>query len=155
MKKTLTMLLLSATIVACLTPAVRASDDEVESLFVQGQIFASQKYYDKAEEVYLEALAKDPKHERARISLAILYGLRKEYDKGLKEIAKVQKLYPKSFLSYKVQGLLYKDAQQPQEAAKALETYLKLAPPHQIHDREDVEKLIQALQSGASAPNTP
>lgn len=124
--------------------------DEADNHFQQGQVFAAQKAYPQAQDAYLQALLVDPKHERARISLAILYGLKKEYPKALKEIETVQKLYPKSFLSYKVQGMLLKDSQQFDAAVMAFETYLNTAPPNQIKDRESVEKLIQTLRNQLS-----
>lgn len=149
--KAISLYLSTAGLIFGLSTAAWADNPQVEDLFQQGQIFASQKAYNQAQDAYLQALVLDPKHERTRISLAILYGLKKEYPKALKEIEAVQKLYPKSFLSYKVQGMLLKDSQQPEAAAKAFETYLKTAPPNQIKDRESVEKLIQALRQPAAA----
>ena len=144
-------LCLSATCLSLLLSTTALADTkQVEDLFQQGQIFAAQKAYKQAQDAYLQALVLDPKHERARISLAILYGLQKEYPKALKEIEAVQKMYPKSFLSYKVQGMLLKDSMQPEAAAQAFETYLKTAPPNQIKDRESGEKLIQTLRQPAT-----
>jgi len=142
--------LLTLTAFSLLTLPVLANE-KAENLFQQGQVFAVQKSYDQAMNAYLQALVSDPKHERARISLAIIYGVKKEYPKALKEIAAVQKLYPNSFLSYKVQGMLLKDSQEPEAAAQALETYLKLAPAEQIKDRDEVEKLIQSLRQTPGA----
>lgn len=149
--KPIRLCLSAACLSLLLSTAALAENKQVEDLFQQGQIFAAQKAYKQAQDAYLQALVLDPKHERARISLAILYGLQKEYPKALKEIEAVQKLYPKSFLSYKVQGMLLKDSQQPAAAAQAFETYLNTAPPNQIKDRESVEKLIQALRQPATA----
>lgn len=132
-------------ILLLLTPSALAS--EADDLFLQGQIFTSQKIYDEALSAYKKALDLEPDHERAHISLAILYGLQKEYKKGLAEIAIVQKLYPKAYLSYKVQGVLFQDAKMPIEAIKAFENYLKLAPETKIKDRQEIEKIIVDLKS--------
>lgn len=143
--------LLLSTIIGLLMFATPVFASEADDLFLQGQVFASQKIYDQAMLAYQEALALEPEHERARISLAILYGLRQEYDKGLKEISLVQKLYPKSYVSYKVQGILYKDAKLFQKSAESFEKYLTMAPEGKIKDRKEIEELVKTLYA---MPNT-
>lgn len=124
---------------------------EADSLFIQGQIFARQKEYNLALDAYINALSKDPKHEKARISLAILLGMQKEYAKGLKEIDSVLKLYPRSYQAHKVKARLLHDSKKYAEAAAAYEQYLALIPPNLLKDREEVEKEIAMLKSKSGA----
>lgn len=119
------------------------------TLFYQGQMLAQQGKFDKAVDAYLQAVALEPKYTQARLSLAILYGKAKQYDKALKEIAVIQKLNPKDFLSYKVQGLLLEDSKSPAAAADAFEMYLKLAPAQQVKDAEELMQRIDSLRKGA------
>lgn len=123
---------------------------EADGFFYQGQIFAHKKEYKLAYNAYLNALAEDPKHERARISLAILLGLQKEYAKGLKEIDRVLKLYPRSFQAHKVKAKLLQDSKQYAAAAESYTQYLKLIPQNLLKDREEIEKEIAMLQAKGS-----
>ena len=133
------------------TPHALAQDSqklsEADSLFIQGQIFARQKEYNLALDAYINALSKDPKHEKARISLAILLGMQKEYAKGLKEIDSVLKLYPRSYQAHKVKARLLQDSKKYAEAALAYEQYLALIPPNLLKDRAEVEKEIAMLKT--------
>lgn len=131
---------------------VLAADHQAEELFQAGQVLASKKEYDKAMSAYLQAITHDPKHEKARLALAILYGKQKEFAKALKEVEAVQKINPKSYVSYKVQGLLLKDQNKPAEAANAFETYLKLAPTDKVKDSEEIYQLIQKLRAQSKQP---
>lgn len=120
------------------------------SLFFQGQAFAREGKLDQAMDAYLQAVALEPRYSQARLSLAILYGKSKKFDKALKEIAVIQKQNPKDYLSYKVQGLLLQDSKAYQEAANAFEMYLKLAPAQQVKDAEELMQRIDTLRKEAS-----
>lgn len=123
--------------------------DRAATLFFQGQVFAREGKLDQAIDAYLQALAREPQYAQARLSLAILYGKSKNYDKALKEIAIIQKQNPKDYLSYKVQGLLLQDSKDPKAAADAFEMYLKLAPAKQVKDAEALMERIDSLRKGA------
>lgn len=129
---------------AAFQPSERAA-----TLFFQGQAFASQGKLDQAMDAYIQAVALEPRYSQARLSLAILYGKSKKYDKALKEIAVIQKQNPKDYLSYKVQGLLLQDSKAYQAAADAFEMYLKLAPAQQVKDAEELMQRIDALRKEA------
>lgn len=120
------------------------------SLFFQGQAFAREGKIEQAMDAYLQAVALEPRYSQARLSLAILYGKTKKFDKALKEIAVIQKQNPKDYLSYKVQGLLLQDSKAYQEAASAFEMYLKLAPAQQVKDAEELMQRIDTLRKEAS-----
>ncbi len=120
--------------------------ERAATLFFQGQAFASQGKFDQAMDAYVQAVALEPRYSQARLSLAILYGKAKKYDKALKEIAVIQKQNPKDYLSYKVQGLLLQDTKAYPAAADAFEMYLKLAPAQQVKDAEELMQRIDALR---------
>lgn len=123
-------------------------NDRAATLFFQGQVFAREGKLDSAIDAYMGALALDPQYIQARLSLAILYGKVKKYDKALKEIAIIQKQNPKDYLSYKVQGLLLQDNKDLKAAADAFEMYLKLAPAKQVKDAEELLERIESLRKG-------
>ncbi len=129
---------------ATVKPSERAA-----TLFFQGQISASEGKFDQAIDAYMQALALEPEYTQARLSLAILYGKYKKYDKALKEIAIIQKQNPKDYLSYKVQGLLLQDSKDLKAAADAFEMYLKLAPAKQVKDAEELMERIETLRKGS------
>ncbi len=132
------------------TPAVAMEDytpgEQALTLFYQGQVFARDNNFAAAADAYLQALAREPKYEQARLSLAILYGKHKKYKKALQEIAYIQKQNPKNYLSYKVQGLILQDNKQNQAAAVAFENYLKLAPAKQVKDAQELMQRIEKLK---------
>lgn len=142
MKRTFFFLILNCLI------AQQALAASAEDLFHQGQIFASQKAYDKAQEAYLQALVEDPQFERAHISLALIYSLKKEYAKALYQLDKALKINPKNPLPHKVKGLIYRDQKKPSKAIQALQNYLASVPPEQLKekDRTEIEALISQLQ---------
>lgn len=122
--------------------------DRAATLFFQGQVFVREGKFDSAIDAYMQALALEPQYTQARLSLAILYGKIKKYDKALKEIAIIQKQNPKDYLSYKVQGLLLQDSKDLKAAADAFEMYLKLAPAKQLKDAEELMERIETLRKG-------
>jgi tetratricopeptide (TPR) repeat protein len=123
--------------------------DRAATLFYQAQVFAREGKFDRAMDAYMQALALEPQYTQARLSLAILYGKSKNYDKALKEIAIIQKQSPKDYLSYKVQGLLLQDSKDLKAAADAFEMYLKLAPAQQVKDAEELMERIETLRKGS------
>ena len=129
---------------ATFKPSERAA-----TLFFQGQIFAREGKLDRAMDAYMQALALEPKYIQARLSLAILYGKSKNYDKALKEIAIIQKQNPKDPLSYKVQGLLLQDSNDLKAAADAFEMYLKLIPAPQVKEADELMQRIETLRKGS------
>lgn len=132
------------------------AETSAEDHFQQGQIFASQKSYAKAQEAYLQALAVDPKFEKAYISLALIYSLKKEFPKALVQLDTVLKINPKAAMPHKVKGLILRDQGKFAEAIVSLQTYLKAVPPEQLKekDRADVEALIAKLEKEQSTSPT-
>jgi len=142
----LTLLAALASLNLLISP-VRA-ETSAEDFFQQGQIFAGQKSYAKAQESYLQALAIDPKFEKAYISLALIYSLKKEFPKALVQLDTVLKLNPKAAMPHKIKGLIFRDQGKLPESIAALQNYLKAVPPEQLKakDRAEIEALIAKLE---------
>ncbi len=147
----LTLLAALASLNLMISPAW--AETSAEDFFQQGQIFAGQKSYAKAQDAYLQALAVDPKFEKAYISLALIYSLKKEYPKALVQLDTVLKINPKATMPHKVKGLIFRDQGKFTEAIASLQNYLKAVPPEQLKekDRADVEALIAKLEKEKSA----
>jgi tetratricopeptide (TPR) repeat protein len=123
-----------------------------ENHFHQGQVFAREKAYEKAQQAYLQALAVDPAYERAYIGLALIYSIRKEYPKALLQLDLVLKLNPKHPMAFKVKGQIFREQKKWSAAGEAFQTYLKLSKPEQITEKErlEIEGLISQLQKLAT-----
>lgn len=134
---------------------------EAEDAFQKGQIFAANKMYDKAVASYLDAAKADPEHYgiRANVSVAIVMGQMKQYDKAseiLELIIQQHPDYPEIWLCYKVLGKVRTDQKRPGEAAEAYEAFLKAVPEAKLkpQDKTEITKQIallkqQAAKSGA------
>ena len=132
------------------SPSV-AAPSRADDLFQMGQVFASQKSDDQAIDAFIRAIAADPKHVKARLSLATIYGRKKEYKKALDEVDAAIKLEPKAYVAYKIKGLLHEDLKQYPEAAAAYQAYLKAAPSDKVKDAEELVKRIEKFQSKPAA----
>ncbi|PIQ26026.1 hypothetical protein COW36_02535 [bacterium (Candidatus Blackallbacteria) CG17_big_fil_post_rev_8_21_14_2_50_48_46] len=134
-----------------LSPARAAS---AEDFFHQGQIFAAQKSYDKAQEAYLQALATDPEFEPAYISLALIYSMKKDYAKALFQLDAALKLNPKGALAHKVKGLIFKEQGKAEAAIASFQAYLKAVPAEQLKakEKQEIEALIAQLEKEKGQP---
>lgn len=149
-------LLLSCALLCCATlPALAAT--KAENLFQQGQVYVGQKNYDKALSHFLQATVADPEYAPPHISLAILYGQRKQYEKAHNHLDIALKINPKSYLAHKVRGMVFKEQGNAAAALTAFKTYLSEIPADKLRDsdRQDVEALITKLQAEAPAEAPP
>jgi Tfp pilus assembly protein PilF len=146
--------LLSLALVSATLPALAAT--KAENLFQQGQVYVGQKNYDKALVHFLQATAADPEYAAPHVSLAILYGQRKQFDKAHSHLDTALKLNPKGYLAHKVRGMVFKEQGNATAAVTAFQTYLAEIPADKLRasDRQDVEALIAKLQAEAPAAET-
>ncbi|PKL74670.1 MAG: hypothetical protein CVV27_19325, partial [Candidatus Melainabacteria bacterium HGW-Melainabacteria-1] len=105
---------------------------------------------------YLQAAAQDPDKYgiKANLSVAIVLGQQKEYDKAAKVLEMVIKEhsdYPDLYLVYKILGKVRTDQKQPAAAADAFDQYLRIVPADKLKDgdRTELEKQIAALRKQA------
>jgi Tfp pilus assembly protein PilF len=148
-------LLLSCALLCATLPAIAAT--KAENLFQQGQVYVGQKNYDKALTHFLQATVADPEYAPPHISLAILYGQRKQYDKAHVHLDTALKLNPKGYLAHKVRGMVFKEQGNAAAAVTAFKTYLSEIPADKLRDsdRQDVEALIAKLQAEAPVETPP
>ncbi len=144
---TLTRISLAASLLIALSSPAIAAGNRADDYFQMGQVFAGQKADDQAMDAFIRAIAADPKHVKARLSLASIYGRKKQYKKALDEVDAAIKLDPKSFVAYKIKGLLHEDLKQYAEAATAYQAYLKVAPADKVKDAEELTKRIEKFQA--------
>jgi tetratricopeptide (TPR) repeat protein len=146
--------IITLTLAFSLTLLPAWAETNAEDFFQQGQIFASQKSYNKAQDAYLQALAADPKFEKAYISLALIYSLKKEFPKAIVQLDTVLKLNPKAPLPHKIKGLIFRDQGKWSEAIEAFKNYLKTMPAEQLKEKErqEIEALIGEIEKKQSTP---
>lgn len=144
-------LLIAGLLVLLQLPVLASS--KADDYFQMGTIFAQGKAYDKAIDAYLQAAAADPEKYavKANLSVAIVLGQKKEYDKAAKVLELILKDhadYPEIWLVYKILGKVRVDQKRPAEAIEAFETYLSKIPPEKLKakDKDDVSKQIEALR---------
>lgn len=135
------------------TPGFAAEASKADDYFNIGTIFAQNKDYDKAIDSYMQAAANDPAKYgiKANVSVAIVLGQKKEYDKAAKVLELIidkHADYPDLYMVYKVLGRIRADQKRPADAVAAYETYLRLAPAAKLKpaDRAKVEQEIASLR---------
>lgn len=142
---------------AALLLQTAAFASEADDAFQKGQIFASHQMYDQAVQQYLAAAQSDPKVYgiRANLSVAIVMGQMKEFEKAgqiLEMIIKQHPEYPDLWLCYKILGKVRTDQKRPGEAADAYETFLKTVPQAKLKptDKANITKEIASLRQQAT-----
>lgn len=156
MKRSLKSMLIMAPVVALMLQTA-ALATEADDAFQQGQIFATQKMYDKAIGAYLAAAKADPDAYgiRANVSVAIVMAQLKEYDKAAKILEMIIKSHPEYseiWLCYKILGKVRTDQKRLGEAASAYENFLRTIPPAKLkpQDKAEFSKQISLLREQAA-----
>lgn len=155
--KFLLQALMAGTCLAVLVFPGAALATDADDAFQQGQIFAANKVYDKAIAAYLEAAKSDPQAYgvRANVSVAIVMGQMKEYDKSAKILELIIKSHPDYadiWLCYKILGKVRTDQKRFSDAADAYENFLRTIPPSKLKPQEKTEftKQISLLREQAA-----
>ena len=122
---------------------LKFSEKEVmlQGAFVDGAMFQSLEKYEKAEQIYLGVIEKDPKNATANYELARVYGAQKKHEKALTN-AKNAVDFDKTNTWYK---LLYAEILsgfgKHKEAAELYEALVKVEPTNEYYYYEWAESL--------------
>jgi tetratricopeptide (TPR) repeat protein len=122
---------------------LKFSEKEVrlQGAFIDGAMFQSLEKYEKAEEIYLGVIEKDPKNATANYELARVYGAQKKYEKALLNAKNAVNL-DKTNTWYK---LLYAEILgnfgKHKEAAELYEALVKIEPTNEYYYYEWAESL--------------
>lgn len=151
MKKLAITALTTLTVLSLAAPSFAST--KADDFFQMGNIFATNKSYDQAIDAYMSAAASDPATYgvKANISVAIIYGQKKEFDKAaalLEGILKDESDYKELYIVYKVLGKIREEQKRPADAVTAYETYLRLVPANKIKDKDraTIEQKIADLR---------
>lgn len=147
------LILTTLTLLALTAPGMAST--KADDYFQMGNIFATNKSYDQAIDAYLSAAESDPAAYgvKANISVAIIMGQKKDFDKAAKLLEQLIKDNSDSkdiYVAYKVLGKIREDQKRPADAIAAYETYLRLVPAEKLKekDRTTIEQKIAQLRGG-------
>jgi len=126
----------------------------VDTYLSLGDAYMATRVYEQAEQAYLKALELAPNQPLVYTQLSYIYGIHDRITEAITATLKVLELNPGQQLtynSYKNLALYYQRIGQLEQAMRAAESALALAPEN---ERAAVQGLIVQLQQGGVAPET-
>lgn len=148
------LILTTLTLLALTAPGMAST--KADDYFQMGNIFATNKSYDQAIDAYLSAAESDPAAYgvKANISVAIVMGQKKDFDKAaklLEQLIKDNSDYKDIYVAYRVLGKIRADQNRPADAVTAYETCLRLIPAAKLTDKlqKQIESDIATQRSKA------
>ena len=109
---------------------IARSPDQPKLYEMQGQVYARQKDFAKAEQSFRKALSLDANDFDAHNLLGMLYTFQNLNDKAIREFENALKINPKSSQTWYKMGLIYQQQSNPQKAIQNYREALKIDPLH-------------------------
>ncbi len=112
-----------------------------------GNALMDSRQFPAAIDAYQKALALDPDNVNVRVDMGTCYRGAGKPEKAIEEYRKAIKIDPRHLNAHRNSGVVLAfDLKKPQDAAKAFEKYLELAP--NASDAADIRQTISDLRSG-------
>lgn len=130
-----------------LESAARMAPKNPAGWIALGNALMDTRQYPAAIDAYQKALALDPNNVDVRVDMGTCYRGAGKPEKAIEEYRKAIKINPRHLNAQRNSGVVLAfDLNKPQEAVKAFEKYLELAP--NAPDAADIRHTIDDLKSG-------
>jgi tetratricopeptide (TPR) repeat protein len=113
-------------------PATQSDEELIQSYLSEGQAYLNEQDFERAEEVYAQALELNPNIVQAHSALGYIYALQGKPQEALEENLKVLELAPNDYATHKNLAMIYQQLGRIEEAIAEAETALALAPEDDV-----------------------